>query len=633
MPASARTTRSRLSPCRRHSSATSKRLGRHRRPGWRRRPAGRRSHAPTLTAAARSRRRRHLGAARHCRSGRPRRHWTLTTSYSHGSLAAGTHDYIVNVLDTGAKDDGEDTLDLEGSEQADVFLLRSGGGVTEGMSTPVAANTPAFVALLHGSWPRCARPGERRRRAINYDENINSRLIVRSLGGDDYFAVDDNATLTTLKPAPATTRSRSARSGAPSPVADHGRRATASHDPQTTAGHLEPRRELPDLANGEHRQRPVHRLQQQGQLRSRATATTNSWSAPSPRREERHSTEADHERRRGHRPVMYNINAPVGPRRRRRLRQGGSSRHRVRRQLRDHRRRSLGAGLNVYDNMEALEVDGVEGDDHFFIQSTRAGVVTTIIGRQRQRHLRRGWRRHRSIVSLDLEGRSGVDQPCGELTTTRSTRPLAAGVASTWPTPRVASVVSSRATAAPASTSRARPGQLHHPPGFHAHAGHGVFINVSAARTTQEEERPRRRLHASLRRRRRDLEPLPGVQRQRHRCPQIMVKAVDDGRRGRARLCHQPQRAERGHHLQPRGHQERARDGAGQRPRRDHRHRQRRRPALLEGDATPASPTPTPCSSRTRAVRHGGGLRSPTPGDGVTARIPLRCAHPDHHLR
>ena len=33
---------------------------------------------------------------------------------------------------------------------------------------------------------------------INYDENVNSRLIVRGLGGDDYFAVDDNATLTTL---------------------------------------------------------------------------------------------------------------------------------------------------------------------------------------------------------------------------------------------------------------------------------------------------------------------------------------------------------------------------------------------------------------------------------------------------
>ncbi|UUZ48843.1 hypothetical protein LP420_40345 [Massilia sp. B-10] len=40
-----------------------------------------------------------------------------------------------------------------------------------------------------------------------------------------------------------------------------------------------------------------------------------------------------------------------------------------------------GAGLNVhYNNMEALDVDGLEGNDHFFIQSTRSGVITTIIG-------------------------------------------------------------------------------------------------------------------------------------------------------------------------------------------------------------------------------------------------------------
>jgi len=34
---------------------------------------------------------------------------------THGSEAAGTHDYIVNVLDSGAKDDGLDTLTIEGT--------------------------------------------------------------------------------------------------------------------------------------------------------------------------------------------------------------------------------------------------------------------------------------------------------------------------------------------------------------------------------------------------------------------------------------------------------------------------------------------------------------------------------------
>jgi len=56
--------------------------------------------------------------------------------YSWGSLAADTHDYIVNVLDSGAKADGQDTLQIDGSNQADVFLLRRAAALTEGFSTP-----------------------------------------------------------------------------------------------------------------------------------------------------------------------------------------------------------------------------------------------------------------------------------------------------------------------------------------------------------------------------------------------------------------------------------------------------------------------------------------------------------------
>ena len=41
----------------------------------------------------------------------------------------------------------------------------------------------------------------------------------------------------------------------------------------------------------------------------------------------------------------------------------------------------FGAGLNAtYTRVEALEVNGMEGDDHFFILSTSAGVATTVVG-------------------------------------------------------------------------------------------------------------------------------------------------------------------------------------------------------------------------------------------------------------
>jgi len=68
----------------------------------------------------------------------------------------------------------------------------------------------------------------------------------------------------------------------------------------------------------------------------------------------------------------------------------------------------FGAGLNVrYQNVEAVEVDGLEGDDHFTILSTSRDVVTTIIGGVGNDTFDvAGDVRDGSIVSQDLEGRS-----------------------------------------------------------------------------------------------------------------------------------------------------------------------------------------------------------------------------------
>ena len=58
--------------------------------------------------------------------------------------------------------------------------------------------------------------------------------------------------------------------------------------------------------------------------------------------------------------------------------------------------------------MESLEVDGVEGDDHFFIRSTRAGAVTTIDGGNGNDTFDVAGDVTVPIVSKDLEGLSGV---------------------------------------------------------------------------------------------------------------------------------------------------------------------------------------------------------------------------------
>src|SRR5262249_27507005 len=94
---------------------------------------------------------------------------------------------IINVKDTGATDDGVDFLTINGRGSAgdpsttllaDNFLLRKD-----------------FVARLNdpdsnGQFQHVER--------INYDKNINGRLVVNGFDGDDNFYVDDNSAITTV---------------------------------------------------------------------------------------------------------------------------------------------------------------------------------------------------------------------------------------------------------------------------------------------------------------------------------------------------------------------------------------------------------------------------------------------------
>ena len=99
---------------------------------------------------------------------------------------AGQGDALINVLDNGAPDDGVDTLIVNGADTVvgvsnqpnDTFLLRRD-----------------FVALLNGF---VSGSGFTHVERVNYDENINARLIVNGLGGNDKFVVDDNSAITTL---------------------------------------------------------------------------------------------------------------------------------------------------------------------------------------------------------------------------------------------------------------------------------------------------------------------------------------------------------------------------------------------------------------------------------------------------
>src|SRR4051795_12724856 len=68
-----------------------------------------------------------------------------------------------------------------------------------------------------------------------------------------------------------------------------------------------------------------------------------------------------------------------------------------------------GAGLNVrYVNVEVVEVDGLEGDDQFFVQSTAFGVAYRVIGGLGSDAINVTGDVSTDIVTRELEGASGA---------------------------------------------------------------------------------------------------------------------------------------------------------------------------------------------------------------------------------
>ncbi|MGH6643760.1 MAG: hypothetical protein ACRED3_13800, partial [Bradyrhizobium sp.] len=149
--------------------------------------------------------------------------YVVNTTGTQGAV----RNYVINVLDTGGPNDGVNNLSVYGLDNNDpafngadkpfddIFLLRRTTGIAnESGSRPgLYADDSAFVALLNfdpskaGSALAQAQASDASAdgsvrsesvQRINYDSSINGRLMVFGQGGNDYFAVDDNAAITTL---------------------------------------------------------------------------------------------------------------------------------------------------------------------------------------------------------------------------------------------------------------------------------------------------------------------------------------------------------------------------------------------------------------------------------------------------
>ena len=318
--------------------------------------------------------------------------YTVNTT---GSVT-GSSDYVVRALDTGSRNDGIDTLTVNGTADNDVFLLRQ---------TP--STDRAFVALLHGSVGSVLTPVER----VEYTDHVNARLIVNGFGGADYFAADDNLAITTLDGGSGSDTFQIGQVYGTERSAPAVRPADdfAALTTETTRGFLSRGISQPMTVYGGTGDDRFSVYSNQATLRLEGNDGNDEFVvrafalAGSPQG----TTEVDGGA--GDDLVQYNVNAPAKI-------DGGAGFDKVvalGTEAADSfvvsEQGVFGAGLNVtIANQEALDVDGLEGDDHFFIRGTARGVVTTLIGGKGSDTFDTAGDVTDVITAADVEGRSGV---------------------------------------------------------------------------------------------------------------------------------------------------------------------------------------------------------------------------------
>jgi Ca2+-binding RTX toxin-like protein len=322
----------------------------------------------------------------------------------------GSTDYLVNISDSGAADDGADILTINGTQAtANVFLLRA---------KFVARMQPTGLAATD-----LAAAYER----INYDDTINA-LRVNGGGAGDRFYLDDNSAITTVDGAGGDDKfqvgqlfayDRLSTTGPtpswvtpagtlPAQVAPGDEIATV----ETTRGFLSRgisfstaiyggENDDSFLVYGNQAVLKLYGENGDDEFVIRAFALAGSSETASEETDIAGGAGDDH--------IEYNVNAPVG------IDGGGGSDTLVAvgTEFSDDFYISssaiMGAGLNiVYAGVERVEVDGMEGNDHFYVQSTSANAVTVISGGEGSDTIDVGGDVTGRIVAVSAEGISGA---------------------------------------------------------------------------------------------------------------------------------------------------------------------------------------------------------------------------------
>ena len=402
--------------------------------------------------------------------------------------------YVVNLLDSGAPDDGSDTATIFGHESTengtipgtedekyaadDIFLLRTAAFLPNEPS----ADRPGYVAMMHGDVETYLDVDETTNAStevqrINYDTAINGRLTVQGRGGNDYFATDDTSITITLDGGKGddTFRIGQLFGNKRNDLPDEGNLLAQDVFPDmvpTTRGWLSPGIGAPMVMHGGTGDDQFTVYSNQAELRlegdddddifvvrafALAAVSTKDWDGsgtidkadldavdedtnndmvinkadadetPDDWRDDTivldpegvavpkigtgFSTARPLDIRTGggEDEVQYNVNAPVSI-------DGGTGFDKVvilGTEFADDivitDKGIFGGGLNVrYTTVEVVEIDGLEGDDEFFVQSTAFGVAYRVIGGLGSDTINIAGDVTEDIVTRELEGVSGT---------------------------------------------------------------------------------------------------------------------------------------------------------------------------------------------------------------------------------
>ncbi|BAU91131.1 GLUG domain-containing protein [Methylorubrum populi] len=309
--------------------------------------------------------------------------------------ANGASSYRINVTDSGNPDRGVDTLTILGTDEADQFLLRRN-----------------FVALVHpnadGTYPADAVV-ER----INYDMSVNGRVIVEGGKGNDRFALDDSSALMTIDGGEGNDFFQVGQVFASLRDTANGLLAEDVFDTTQLSfgGYLSRGISIPAVIYGGTGDDMFQVYSNKADLRLEGEDGDDTFivrafalSGSNPQDNKiKLNAGAGNDR------IEYNINAPLDI-------DGGTGFNKIVALGTEFADTFVvtsdgifGAGLSIrFTNIQAVEVDGLEGDDTFYVLSTPPGVVTTLIGGSGSDTFNVAGDVSGEVVARDAKGNSAV---------------------------------------------------------------------------------------------------------------------------------------------------------------------------------------------------------------------------------